>query len=337
MPEVDGSRLVRATGTVGARLRRVTMRNTGRALQLYAQGVGLRGTLTHAEVRAMRAMLEWQLTRPALAADSATRVEAVKFQRADGQVRGEWVERPGITTREDAVLLYVHGGAFVAGSTRSHRGLVSELAARTRRSVFSVDYRLAPEHRFPAAADDVLRAYKWLLATGVPSHRVVVAGDSAGGHLALGLSPRAVRAGLPVPAGVVAFSPVVDPSMTLSAAREREGGGDGLLGGADAGRAAIRLYHPGVPADHPELLLTRDDLSAMPPVLIQASASEILAADAEHYVGQLRAAGGDAQLRLWPRKFHVFQVAHRISRSASEALDDVASFVDHLVGAAVAP
>ena len=333
MPDVDVSRSVFSTVNVGRRLRRTTRRSTVRALELYAQGVGWRGALTHPEVRAMRAMLDWQMTRPALAADPATQVESVKFRRNDGQVRGEWVERPGIKTREDAVLLYVHGGAFVAGSTRSHRGLVSELSLRTRRSVFSVDYRLAPEYRFPTAADDVLRAYSWLLATGVSPDRIVVAGDSAGGHLALGLSPRAIRAGLPTPAGIVAFSPLVDPSMTLSAARERDQGGDGLLAGADAGRAAIRQYHPGIPADHPELLLTRDDLTGMPPVLIQASASEILAADAEHYTHELRAAGGDAQLRLWPRKFHVFQVAHRISRSASEALDDVAHFVDQVAGA----
>jgi acetyl esterase/lipase len=258
-------------------------------------------------------------------------LEQVRERFETGQVRGEWVERPGFRTRESAVLLYVHGGAFVSGSPRSHRGLTSELARRLNRSVFSVDYRLAPEHRFPAAADDVLRAYAWLLASGLPAARIVVAGDSAGGHLALGLTPRALRAGLPAPAAVVAFSPVVDPSMALSAQRERDLTHRDRLIGTNAGRAAMRRYHPGVAADHPELLLTNDDLSVMPPVLIQASASEILAADAEHYMTALHAAGAAGDLRLWPRQMHVFQVAFRISRAAGEALDDVEEFVQKIV------
>jgi acetyl esterase/lipase len=308
-------------------LRRAGTRSALRALEFYARGVALRGSMVWPEVRALRAMLDWQLTRPQLGAPPDTRIETVRFRRADGQVRGEWVEAPGIATREESVLLYVHGGAFVAGSTRSHRGLVAELSARTQRSVFSLDYRLAPEHRFPAAADDVLRAYSWLLARGVPAARIVVVGDSAGGHLALGLGPRAIRAGVPVPAGIVAFSPVVDVSMALCAAYEREHGRDGLFAGADAGRAAIGLYHRGTPPDHPELTLTRDDLSGMPPVLIQASSTEMLADDARHYAAALEAAGGDVRLRLWPRQYHVFQIAHRLSRSASEALDNAAAFV----------
>lgn len=308
-------------------LRRTGTRGTLRALELYSRGVALRGRLLWPEVRALRGMLDWQLTRPELGADPATRVEPVRFRRADGQVRGEWVEAPGVSTRDDSVLLYVHGGAFVAGSTRSHRGLVAELSARTERSVFSLDYRLAPEHRFPAAADDVLRAYSWLLAQDIAANRIVVAGDSAGGHLALGLGPRARRAGLPMPAGIVAFSPVVDISMALSLEHEKENGQQGLFAGADAGRATMSAYTRGAPADHPELTLTGDDLSGMPPVLIQASSTELLAADARHYAEALEAAGGDVRLRLWPRQYHVFQVAHRLSSSASEALDDAAAFV----------
>jgi acetyl esterase/lipase len=321
-----------ATADLRSRLRRAGTRGTFRALELYSQGVARRGRLLRSEVRAMRAMLDWQLTRPDLGADPATRVEQVRFQRADGQVRGEWVEAPGVATRDESVILYVHGGAFVAGSTRSHRGLVAELSARTGRSCFSVSYRLAPEHAFPAAADDVLRAYTWLLAQDLDPHQIVVMGDSAGGHLALGLGPRAIRAGLPVPAGIVAFSPVVDVSMALSAAHERENGRTGLFAGADAGRAAMSVYYRGTAADHPELTLTRDDLHGLPPVLIQASSSEMLAGDARHYAEAVEAVGGDVRLRFWPRQYHVFQVAHRLSTSASEALDDVAAFVDEVIG-----
>jgi acetyl esterase/lipase len=312
------------------RLRRAGTQGTLRALELYSLGVARRGSLLRSEVRTLRVMLDWQLTRPALGADPATRVEPVRFRRADGQVRGEWVEAPDVSARDESVILYVHGGAFVAGSTRSHRGLVAEISRRTRRSCFSVSYRLAPEHRFPAAADDVLRAYSWLLAQDLDARQIVVIGDSAGGHLALGLGPRARRAGLPMPAGIVAFSPVVDVSMALCAAHEQEHGRDGLFAGADAGRAAISLYHRGTPPDHPELTLTRDDLSGMPPVLIQASSSEMLAGDARAYAEAMQAAGGDVRLRFWPRQYHVFQVAHRLSRNASQALDEAAAFVDEV-------
>jgi acetyl esterase/lipase len=332
MSEAATRRTTVTRADVRRRLRRSGTRSALRALDLYTQGVALRGTLLRPEVQAMRVMLDWQLTRPALGADPSTRVERVRFRRVDGQVRGEWVEAPEVGTREDSVVLYVHGGAFVAGSPRSHRGLVAELSARTRLSCFSLDYRLAPEHRYPAAADDVLRAYSWLLAQGLDPKRIVVAGDSAGGHLALGLGPRAIRAGLPVPAGVVAFSPVVDVSMALCLAHEQANGRDGLFAGADAGLAAIKLYHRGTPAEHPELTLTNDDLRGLPPVLIQASSSEMLADDARHYAEALEKAGGDVRLKFWPRQYHVFQVAHRLSRNASQALDEAAAFVSEMLG-----
>jgi acetyl esterase/lipase len=331
MTDVDNARTRRPDrAELRSRLRRTGTRSALRALELYSQGVAWRGSLLRSEVRALRVMLDWQLTRPELGADPATQVEQVRFRRADGQVRGEWVEAPGVATRDSAVILYVHGGAFVAGSTRSHRGLVAELSTRTRRSCFSVSYRLAPEHRFPAAADDVLRAYSWLLAHGLDAQQIVVVGDSAGGHLALGLGPRAIRAGLPVPAGIVAFSPVVDVSMALCDAHEQEHGRDALFAGAGAGRAAMSLYHRGTPAEHPELTLTKDDLHGMPPVLIQASSSEMLAGDAREYAQTLQAEGGDVRIKFWPRQYHVFQVAHRISRSASEALDEATAFVDEV-------
>lgn len=313
-------------------LKKVGRRNTIKALELYAQGLGLRGRATYPEIRAMRAALDWQMTRPMLGVDKSARIEPVRVAHEGRQVRGEWVENAGRPTRGETVLLYVHGGAFVAGSLRSHRGLVAELSRRTKRSAFSVDYRLAPEHRFPTAADDVLRAYSWLLSTGVAAERVVVIGDSAGGHLALGLTPRAVRAGLPAPAGVVAFSPLVDPSMSLGRAYERLHRHSGADTVAKAALAAIRLYHPGVAHDHPDLLLTRGELATMPPVLIQASEHEILVDDSRHYLDELTKAGGTGELQLWPRKMHVFQVAHRVSHAADEALDNVRVFVDRVAG-----
>lgn len=296
---------------------------TWRGVELYMRGLSRR-RMTLAEVTAFRAMAELYLAQAIFRPDPATLVAPVKTRHGAGWVHGEWVERPGIHTRDESVVLYVHGGAFVAFSPRTHRGMVSEIAARTGRSVFSVDYRMAPEYRFPAAADDVLRAYSFLLDSGVPASRIVVAGDSAGGHLALGLTPRAVRAGLPAPAAVVGISPLVDPSMALAEAWiAARGKRDSFTAAA---RATIGLYPRRVAFDHPELLLTNDDLSVMPPTLIQVSASEPLMADAESYADTLRLAGGDVTLQSWKGKPHVFQIGWKVSRTASTALDDIASF-----------
>ncbi|HSV38862.1 MAG TPA: alpha/beta hydrolase [Nocardioidaceae bacterium] len=299
-----------------------------RGVELYMRGLSNR-RMTLPEVTAFRGMAELYLAQAMFRPDPSTEVEQVRVPHDGGQVHGEWVER-GPSTRDSSVVLYVHGGAFVAFSPRTHRGMVSEIAARTGRSVFSVDYRMAPEYRFPSAADDVLRAYSWLLASGVPASQIVVAGDSAGGHLALGLTPRAVRAGLPAPAAVVGISPLVDPSMELAsgwvAARGRP---DSFT---PAARATVGLYPRRMPLDHPELLLTNDDLSVMPPTLIQVSASEPLMADAEAYVEAMRAAGGDVSLHSWKGKPHVFQIAFRVSKTASEALDELAAFALSKVG-----
>lgn len=275
----------------------------------------------------MRVMLDRYMTRPEMRAHPDTRVEKVRAYVNGKQVRGEWVERPGVGRRDESVLLYVHGGGFVVGSPLSHRGLTSELSARTGRPVFAVDYRRAPEHPYPAAADDVLRAYSWLLASGLSAQQIVVCGDSAGGHLALGLAPRAHRSSLPVPAGVVALSPVIDPTMALSRTWLTTNHPTAPTFYTDAGRALMERNWRGVAAEDPELLLTNDDLTVMPPVLVQASDSELLTGDAQHYVERLQEVGGKGQLSLYHRKWHVFQVSHKVSKTASRAVDEIADFV----------
>lgn len=311
-------------------VKRTVVSTSRQAIGRYVRNLGGRGTISLPEVRALRVVLERYTARPVLAADPLTRVEKVRTQFEGREVRGEWVDRPGTTTRQDKVILYIHGGAFVSGSPLSHRGLTSEISARTKRPVFAVDYRLAPEYPFPAGADDVLRAYKWLLASGLDASRIVVIGDSAGGHLTLGLPPRAKRAGLAVPAGVVALSPVVDPTMALSDTWSKDNPTDLPGYFAAAGRAVMHRHWRDVAADDPELLLTNDDLTVMPPVLVQASDNELLAGDAAHYVEKLQAAGGNGRLSLFHRKFHVFQMAFRISKAASRALDEIAEFVDEV-------
>ena len=144
--------------------------------------------------------LQWLRTR-------GVRIEPVRT----GDVRGEWVTA---ARAEQGVVLYMHGGGYVAGSPATHRPITAALARLTGRRVFSLDYRLAPEHRFPAALDDALAAYRWLLWQGITSGGVALAGDSAGGGLVLALALRARDEGLPQPACGICFSPWTDLAGT---------------------------------------------------------------------------------------------------------------------------
>ncbi|GAB3476862.1 alpha/beta hydrolase [Amycolatopsis cihanbeyliensis] len=246
---------------------------------------------------------------------------------ADGggsRVRGEWVHRPRVR-REGTVLLYLHGSGYAVCSARTHRGLTSRLAAMTGLPVFACDYRLAPRHRFPAAADDVRAAYDWLRAHGHPGERVVVAGDSAGGHLALDLTLELLRSRSPAPAAVVLFSPLVDPSLELARRRERSRP-DPMIS-AERARRMVALYTRDTDAAHPRLALGFDGVAGFPPTLIQAGGAEMLAADAEHLARSLRAAGAHCELEIWPGQMHVFQALPLLIPEARPALATAAGFI----------
>lgn len=247
-------------------------------------------------------------------------------------VRGEWVHGPG-ADRRDAVLLYLHGSGYAVCSARTHRGLTSRLSGMTGLPVFACDYRLAPHHRFPSAGDDVRAAYEWLLRQGWPPERIVVAGDSAGGHLALDLVLGLSREGRPVPPAVVLISPLFDVTFTLAERREREVGRDPLVSAARA-RRMIGLYTEGADPGHPRLTLDLALAGALPATLIQAGAAEMLAADAEHLAETLRRAGGRCELQIWPDQMHVFQALPVLVPEAEIALGRAAAFLTAELAAA---
>jgi acetyl esterase/lipase len=191
--------------------------------------------------------------------------------------------------------------------------------------VFCVDYRLAPRHRFPAAADDVRAGWEWLLDDQQFSpERLVVAGDSAGGHLAVDLllTPDVAVRG---PAALVLFSPLFD--LTFGLARDRERlRRDPAIRAADAARL-VRLYCPDTDPAHRRLALDVAGGPALPRTLIQAGGAEMLAADAHRLADEIRAAGGDCELQVWPDQVHVFQALPRLTPEAVHAMRYVAGFV----------
>lgn len=246
---------------------------------------------------------------------------------------GEWV-RP-TTPRPGMVIFYIHGSGYALCSTRTHRPLVMRLAKETRIAVFSAEYRLAPEHPFPAAPDDIERAYDWLLTQGWTPDQVVVAGDSAGGHLALDLALRLLREGRELPAGLVMFSPLADVTCALIEEREKAIP-DPMISAAGV-RKLFAHYLLDTDPLHPRLTHVVEEHETLPPTLIQAGGAEFLAADAHHIAEMLDACGTEVRLEIWPGQMHVFQAANRMVPEADQALRRASRFiVAALEGAAAA-
>ncbi|BBU22091.1 alpha/beta hydrolase [Mycobacterium xenopi] len=256
---------------------------------------------------------------------AGTRVEHVDSRLLDGRrVVGEWVRGPGVQ-RVDAGVYFVHGSGFALCSPRTHRRLTSWLSSLTGLPVFCVDYRLAPRYRFPTAADDVRAGWDWLVTSaGVAPKRLVVAGDSAGGHLAVDLLLQAEVAAAH-PAALVLFSPLVDLTFSLALRREQERR-DPAIRVADAARL-VGLYSRGVDPAHPRLKLDVAGGPPLPPTLIQAGGAEMLAEDARRLADDIRAAGGSCDLQVWPDQVHVFQALPRLSPEADRAMAYAAQFI----------
>ena len=250
-------------------------------------------------------------------------VEPVDAVAPDGRrVVGEWVRAPGVRSTDSAIY-FVHGSGYALCSPRTHRRLTSWLSRLTGLPVFAVDYRLAPRHRFPTAADDVRASWDWLTAQ-VPPDRVVIAGDSAGGHLAVDLllRPEVAANG---PAALVLFSPLVDLTLGLARARE-ELRRDPAIRAVDAARL-VALYSGCVDPAHQRLELDVAGGPALPPTLIQAGGAEMLLADARHLAADIRVAGGRCELQVWPDQVHVFQALPRLSPEAAKAMAHAAGFI----------
>ncbi len=243
--------------------------------------------------------------------------------QAHGRIKGEWC-RPQ-TPRPGMVIFYIHGSGYNLCSTRTHRPLVSRLAKQARVTVFSTEYRLAPEHPFPAAPDDVERAYDWLLAQGWRPDQVVVAGDSAGGHLTLDLAVRLLREGRDLPAGLLMMSPLAD--LTCDLMEEREKAIPDAMVSAAAVRRLFAHYLRDTDPLHPRLTHVLEADETLPPTLIQAGGAEFLAADAHHIADMLAATGTDVELEIWPGQMHVFQAANLMVPEADQALRRGAKFV----------
>jgi acetyl esterase/lipase len=239
-----------------------------------------------------------------------------------GGVAGEWVAPKGRSASKRA-MLYLHGGAYCVGSPGTHRAITGQLALRCESRVFAADYRLAPEHPFPAAVDDAVAAYRGLLEAGHSPDDLVIAGDSAGGGLAFATAVRLRELGVPLPGALVAFSPWVD---LREIRRTQPPAGDVMIVESWVGECA-RFYLAGRDAAEPLASPIAADLRGLPRTLIQVGTDEVLLDDSRRMQARLVEAGVPVRLEEYPRRWHVFQANAGPLADANRALDRVAQFV----------
>ncbi len=246
---------------------------------------------------------------------------------------GERVTWPDAAT-DAPVLLYLHGGGYIACSPETHRPLVCSLVRRIAGSAWVPAYRLAPEHPFPAALDDARAAYRHLVEVqGVASSRLIIAGDSAGGGLALALALSLRDDGLPLPAAVVAFSPWTDLAVTGGSLDENSDTCAMFAG--ETIRRAARFYVGDADAAQPLLSPLYGDFRGLPPLLIHASHDEVLRDDSVRVAQRAAAHGVEVELQLWPHVPHVWQFFAAILPEARESLDATTRFITTRVNTSV--
>jgi monoterpene epsilon-lactone hydrolase len=229
------------------------------------------------------------------------------------------------------VVLYFHGGVYVMGDASLAADLASQVGRRTQAKVISVDYRLAPEHPYPAAVDDALAAYEALLHTGVAPSSIAFAGESAGGALAVATLVNARDRGLPQPAAAFVMSPYADLTLTgttMEAKREVD-----PLMSREALQPRVTDYTSGQDAASALISAVFADLTGLPPLIIQAGTHEVLLDDALRLARQAASADVEVTLDITPGVPHVFQAYYPILDEAAAALDRAGQFLSaHLAG-----
>jgi len=240
-----------------------------------------------------------------------------------GGVRAEWTAAPGADSAR--AVVYFHGGGYTLGSIQSHRPLVTKLSQAAGARVLNVGYRLGPEHPYPAAVEDAVAAYRFVLDSGVPSGRTAIAGDSAGGGLTAACLVALRDAGLPLPAAAVCISPWLDLSFS----------GESLRSKADVDplvdRASLQLmadaYLAGADPRAPTASPLFAELAGLPPMLLHVGSREILLDDSTRFAERARAAGVDVELEVWEDMIHVWHSFADLLPEGREAIQRIGAYL----------
>jgi len=239
-------------------------------------------------------------------------------------VPAEWLIPPGISTAR--VVLYLHGGAYVAGSINSHRSIAANIATAAKARALIIDYRLAPEHPHPAAVEDAVAAYRWLIDNHVDPRYLAIAGDSAGGGLTLALLVSLRDGKIPLPAAGVCLSPWTD--LAFSGESWISKAAVDLIVFAVKEREFARLYLGGIEPRAPLASPLYADLKGLPPLLVQVGTNEVLLADSRRLVDRAKEAGVDAVIDEWEKMQHVWQFAAGFIPEGRRAIARIGEFID---------
>lgn len=242
-----------------------------------------------------------------------------------GGVDAEWISPAHAP--EDKAILYFHGGGFRIGSVASHRDLIAQIALASGCRVLAIDYRLAPEYRFPAALDDALTGYDWMLGRGLKPANIAFAGDSAGGNLVLAAMLALRERALPPPAAAVLMSPWTDLAATGASYVSRADADPIHQRSMILALAKNYLGGQGDPCD-PRVSPLYADLKGLPPLLIQVGDRETVLDDSVVFADKARAAGIDVNLEIWDGMIHVFQMFGAQLPEAHQAIASIAGFLD---------
>ncbi len=243
-----------------------------------------------------------------------------------GGVPAAWIIPPETLTGR--VILYAHGGSYNSGSITSHIPLTGNIALAARSRLLSIDYRLAPEHPFPAALEDALSAYRWLLSQNIDPHKIVLAGDSAGGGLVLALLLALRDQGLPLPAAAACLSPWTD--LTCSGVSWTGNAKKDFMLKLIPTQQSADIYlldtDPYTPLASPLF----GDLRNLPPILVQVGSDEAILSDGVQFAAKARSAGVDVRLEVWKGMQHEWQYAASLLPEGREAIGHISDFIDEI-------
>jgi acetyl esterase/lipase len=245
-----------------------------------------------------------------------------------GGVPAAWIGVPN--SIEKKVLYFLHGGGYATGSIKTHTEMVSRICRAAGLRALLIDYRLAPEHPFPAAVEDAATAYRWLVKQAISPADIVIAGDSAGGGLTLATLANLRDSAEPLPAAAVCLSPWTDMEAIGESVR-RNASVDPLIDREELLRLA-GLYLAGADPRTPLAAPLYADPKGMPPLLIQVGGAEVLIDDSARFAERAKAAGVDVTLEVWEEMIHVWQIMAALLPEGQQAIDHIGAFVRERLG-----
>ena len=291
------------------------------------------GMLTKFIVYILRTQLSgW--SEGTIAAQRARQEKSARFFRLPKPVRTHVIDIDGVSSEwivgldsTERTILYLHGGAYALGSINSHREMIARLVMSTKCSAHAINYRLAPENPYPAALEDTLSAYHWILSKGIDPSQIVFAGDSAGGGLAIAALLALRDARIALPAGAFCFSPWLDLTLSGSSLKTKVKL-DPIL--SPSVLKVYTGYYAGAnKASDPLMSPLFADLRNLPPIHLQSGENEILLDDSVRFYEKARQAGVDVSLKIWEGMFHVFQLFSFLPETA-KSFKHVGNFINRL-------